>query len=510
MPTRCEAEICRIVIDLHSISNIAACVRSRAVSAREVIDAALDALHARQSQLNAFRESFDDEARAAADEIDRAIAAGESVGELAGVPIAVKDNIATTLGRTSCSSRFLEEYRSPFNATAIDRLLNAGAIIIGKTNGDEFGMGSSSEHCAFGPVRHPTDTVRVPGGSSGGSAAAVASGACCAALGSDTGGSVRQPAAFCGVVGLRPSYGRISRYGLVAYASSFDTIGPITNAVEDAAILLGIMAGHDPRDATSLDRHVPAYVESINDPLARPRVGVPRQFLAMANHPSVREAIDRTLQTCTALGAEVIELDMPLTEFSVPAYYLIAAAEASSNLARFDGVRFGRRAAMQPGDTLEDLYVRSRTEGFGPEVRRRIMLGTFALSAGYADAYYHRALKVRRRIRAEFDAAFKLCDVILGPTSPVPAFPLGEKLDPLAMYQCDIYTVGASLAGLCAISIPAGFAPEGGVALPIGIQFQCPPFQEQTLLRMARMFETNANISAPATPTRTSPEIEAT
>lgn len=478
------------MIELTSAVGVARMVQSRTVSAVEVVEQSLAAIDAHNGSLNALREVYAERAMQRAAEIDTRVEAGEKIGALAGVPIAIKDNMATDFGTTACGSRFLENYASPFTATAVARLIEAGAIIVGRTNCDEFAMGSSNEHCAYGAVKNPWDTVRVPGGSSGGSAAAVAAGMCTAALGSDTGGSVRQPAAMCGVVGLRPSYGRVSRHGLVAFASSLDQIGPITNTVDDAAILLGVIAGADPFDGTCLDRHVPNYVEGIDEPLEKMRLGIPKQFLSKDNHPQVTAAFDAALQKLSSLGAQLNEIDLPMTDYGIATYYLIAAAEASSNLARFDGVRYGQRAQGDDLD-LETMYVRSRSEGFGAEVRRRIMLGTFALSAGYYDAYYRRALKARRLISREFESAFGYCDAIVGPTSPVPAFALGSKPDPLSMYQCDVYTVGASIAGLCAVSIPCGFASEAGISLPIGLQIQCPAFQEPTLLRLAKLFETN-------------------
>ncbi|HWB18778.1 MAG TPA: Asp-tRNA(Asn)/Glu-tRNA(Gln) amidotransferase subunit GatA [Phycisphaerales bacterium] len=470
-----------------SILETAAAIRNREVRAKDVIQNSLDAIAAQNPSLNAFREVLADGALEQAEKLDAD--AGDRMPALAGIPIAIKDNIATTAGRTTCGSRLLEEYSSPYNSTVVERLLAAGAIIIGKTNCDEFAMGSSTENSAFGVTRNPWDQTRVPGGSSGGSAAAVAAGLCCAALGSDTGGSIRQPAAMCGITGLKPSYGRVSRYGLVAFGSSLDQIGPFSRTVGDAALLLSIIAGADPFDASSAPNSVPNYLNGLDDPITNLRIGVPRQYLDERNDPEVNDALRSAIETYTSLGATIVEIDLPLTEYGIAVYYVIAPAEASSNLARFDGIRYGRRAKSVRDQTLDDLYAASRSEGFGGEVQRRIMLGTYVLSSGYYDAYYNRALKVRRLIKHEFDSAFATCDALLGPTAPTPAFKLGEKLDPLAMYLNDVYTVNANIAGTCAISIPAGFSSTDKTHLPIGLQLQCPAFEEHRLLRIARMFE---------------------
>lgn len=350
-------------------------------------------------------------------------------------------------------------------------------------------MGSSTENCAFGSVRNPHDPSRVPGGSSGGSAAAVAADLVPAALGSETGGSVRQPAALCGIVGVKPSYGRVSRYGLVAFGSSLDQIGPCARNVRDAAAILNVIAGVDRRDSTSSDAPVPDYLASIDEPIKDLRLGVPRQYVTESNDPAVNDAVRRAIRTFESLGATITDIDLPLTDYGIATYYIIAPAEASSNLARYDGIRYGRRAALEPGEDLFDLYAKSRAQGFGPEVQRRIMLGTYVLSAGYYDAYYKRALQVRRLIKNEFDAAFKQCHALIGPTTPTPAFPIGAKPDPLSMYLSDIYTVNANIAGICAISIPAGFASIDGKRLPIGLQIQCQAMNEAAMFRIARMFE---------------------
>lgn len=459
-------------------------VRAGRAKARPAVAALLQRAAQANPRLNAFHEIFRESALAAADALDAA-----PRGLLAGLTVAVKDNIATTEGSTTCSSRMLEGYRSPFDATVVERLKAAGAIVLGKTNLDEFAMGSSSEHCAWGPVRNPWAPDRVPGGSSGGSAAAVAAGLCDIALGSDTGGSIRQPAAFCGVVGLKPSYGRVSRYGLVAFGSSLDQIGPITRTVRDAAATLQAIAGLDPRDSTSADAPVEDFVGALETPIAGLRIGLPKQYLSPDNDATVNAAIKAAVETYRSLGATIVEVDLPLTDVGISTYYVVAPAEASSNLARYDGIRYGHRAELRPGESLYDLYARSRSEGFGAEVKRRIMIGTYVLSSGYYDAYYKRALQVRRLIKGEFDAAFERCDVLLGPTAPTPAFPIGGKSDPLSMYLCDVYTVNANIAGICAISLPCGFATVDGATLPIGLQLQAPAFAESTLLRAARMYE---------------------
>ncbi len=472
------------------LRQIAADVRSGRRRAAELCRDAIERIEQLDPKLRAFTQVLADEARAQAEAIDRRVAAGEDPGPLAGVPVAVKDNICTRNGRTTCASRMLEQYRSPFDATVVERLAAAGAVVVGKTNLDEFAMGSSCENSPFGPTRNPHDPARVAGGSSGGSAAAVAAGMVPAALGSDTGGSIRLPAAFCGVVGLKPSYGRVSRWGLVAYASSLDQIGPIAASVEDVAVLLSVIAGHDPRDSTSVDRPVEDYPAALEEAaLAQAartlRVGVPREYLAEGLDAQIAEAIDTATRELAAAGAEIVEISLPHTQYGVAAYYLIATAECSSNLARFDGVHYGRRA--EGADTIEALYARSRAEGFGDEVKRRIMLGTFALSAGYYEAYYDQASRVRRKICEDFTAAFERADVLIGPTAATAAFELGEKLDdPLAMYLTDVYTIPANLAGLPAISLPAGLNDDG---LPVGVQVLARPFDEARLLQTAALLE---------------------
>lgn len=472
-----------------------------ATSAEAVCRAALDRARLANGNINAVVEMLDESALEQARQTDRALAERRPVGPLAGVPVVLKDNICWTSGRTTCGSRMLEQYRSPFAATAAARLAAAGASIIAKSNLDEFAMGSSTEHSIHGPTRNPWDTTRVPGGSSGGSAAAVASGIVPVALGSDTGGSIRQPAGLCNLVGYKPTYGHVSRYGLVAYASSLDQIGPFARTVEDAALIASVISGHDPLDATSLPGQRADLLSHLDEPVNRLIVGVPREARSEANHPSVTKALEASAAALASQGATIVDVDLPLTDKAIAAYYIIAAAEASSNLARFDGVRYGRRAQLGPGEGLVELYAKSRAEGFGPEVQRRIMLGTHVLSAGYADAYYVTALKVRRLIRQEYERAFTEggasssgpgmgCQVLLMPSSPGPAFAIGSKTsDPLAMYLEDVYTVGVNLAGLPAITVPGGFAREGETDLPVGVQFVGRADDDATLLRVARMLE---------------------
>ncbi len=474
-------------------------IAARNISAEEATRAALAAADRLNPALNAFISIFHEEAVAQARSIDARLAAGETVGPLAGVPIALKDNICLSWGRTTCASRILENYHSPYTATAAQKLVDAGAIIIGKTNLDEFAMGSTTERSTFGPTRNPHDHARIVGGSSGGSACAVAAGIVSGALGSDTGGSIRQPAGMTGIVGFKPSYGRVSRYGLVAYASSLDQIGPFARNVADAALLALVIGGHDPRDTTSLPQSAPESIETLESPVDQLVIGVPAQARSAANHPAVAAALDRAIAAFTAIGATIVDVDLPLTSAGIAAYYIIAPAEASSNLARFDGVRYGRRAALGPGEDLMDLYCRSRAEGFGPEVRRRIMLGTHVLSSGYYDAYYTTAQKVRALITRDFDRAFcgenggRGCHALLMPSSPTPAWPIGEKTaDPLAEYLEDVYTVGANLAGLPGITIPGGVAKgagTNGADLPVGVQLLGPAQQDALLLRVARMLE---------------------
>jgi len=408
---------------------------------------------------------------------------------LQGMTVAVKDNIVTKTGTTTCGSKMLEGYKSPFNATVIDRLEDAGVVLVGKTNCDEFAMGSSTEHCAWGPVLNPWDITRVPGGSSGGSAAAVAARLCQGALGSDTGGSIRQPAAFCGIVGYKPTYGLVSRYGLVAFASSLDQIGTCTTTVQDAANLVEIMAGFDELDSTCREEPAPALSKNLHDSIEGLRIGIPSQYTGSQNDPAINAAITSAINTYRELGATIVDIDLPLTEVGISTYYVLAPAECSSNLARYDGIRYGHRTD-KPCKDLFELYSNTRAEGFGTEVKRRIMLGTYVLSSGYYDAYYNNALKTRRLICQEYQIAFEQCDVILGPTTPSVAFKIGEKADPLSMYLCDIYTANTNIAGICGISIPCGFSEVEGKPLPIGLHLQGSWYDDARLLRAAQMFQT--------------------
>jgi aspartyl-tRNA(Asn)/glutamyl-tRNA(Gln) amidotransferase subunit A len=466
-----------------------------AATAEEVTRAYLDRAGRLDGRIHAFLLRDPDAALARARAIDERRRRGEALGALAGVPVAVKDNLCTHGVPTTCASRMLEHFRPPYDATVIERLRAADAVLVGRTNMDEFAMGSSTENSAFGPTRNPWDTERIPGGSSGGSAAAVAADFAPLALGSDTGGSIRQPAALCGVVGLKPTYGRVSRYGLIAFASSLDQIGPFAHNLADAALLLKVISGRDGRDSTSVDAPVPDYAASLETPPNPLRIGLVREFLGEGLDPEVESSVREAVEVYRAAGATVREVSLPHSAYGVPAYYLVAPAECSSNLARYDGTIFGHRAANFDPATPEEaelpplirMMMASRAEGFGPEVKRRIMLGTFALSAGYADQYYNQALKVRRLIRNDFDAAFREVDVLIGPTSPTAAFRLGEKsADPLAMYLSDIFTITTNLAGIPGISIPCGLTRDG---LPIGLQLLAPAFAEETLLRAARVFE---------------------
>lgn len=455
------------------------------VSAEAITEAALEEVRRRDATIRAFIDVHAESALAQARAVDEKRRRGKPLGPLAGVPLAIKDNLCRRGWRTTCASRMLENFAPPYTAHVIERLEAADAVLIGTTNMDEFAMGSSTENSAFFPTRNPWDLERAPGGSSGGSAAAVAAGMVPAALGSDTGGSVRQPAAFCGIVGLKPSYGRVSRYGLIAFASSLDQVGPLGRSVADCARLLQVIAGHDPRDSTSVDRPVPSYLNEFAD-LGRPlTIGVPREHFAEGLDVEVEQAVREAIGVLQKQGARVREISLPHTADAIAVYYLIATAEASSNLARYDGMHYGHRTASRGG--LVETYCRSRGEGFGSEVKRRIMLGTFVLSSGYRDAYYVRALRVRRLIKEDFDRAFAECDLIAGPTTPTPAFRLGEKVsDPLAMYLSDVYTISANLAGLPALSLPCGWTKDG---LPIGLQLQAPLFQEARLLAVAHQLE---------------------
>src|SRR5258706_9379878 len=436
------------------------------------------------AKIGAYLMLSKERALAQASRLDRAAAKGETLPPLGGVPVAIKDVMVTRGLRTTAGSKILENYIPPYDCTAVARMEAAGAVILGKFNCDEFDMGSSTENWAYHPVRIPRDTSRVPGGSSGGSAAAVAAGMAVATLGSDTGGSIRQPASFCGVVGLKPTYGRVSRYGLIAFASSLDHIGPFAKTVKEAALVLRTIAGRDPMDSTSADVPVPDYLAELAKPVKGLRVGVAKEYFGEGLDPEVRASVESAIQKLAELGCELVPVSLPHTEYAVPTYYIVATAEASSNLARFDGVRYGFRAKST---TLSEMYRLSRDSGFGMEVKRRIMLGTYALSAGYYDAYYLKAQKVRALLTRDFDEAFKKVDVIAAPTCPTPAFRLGEKVnDPLAMYLADIYTVTANLAGIPGISVPCG---ENHEKLPIGLQLFARHFDEATLLRVAHAYE---------------------
>jgi len=464
---------------------LAADVNERNRSAREVVDDSLRRI-GEASALGAFLHVDSEGARNAADAVDAQVAAGASL-PLAGVPIAIKDNLCTRGVPTTCGSRMLRTFVPPYDATAVARLRAAGAVIVGKTNCDEFAMGSSNENSAFGPVHNPWDKERAPGGSSGGSAAAVSAGLVPIALGSDTGGSIRQPAAFCGTVGLKPTYGRVSRYGLVAFGSSLDQIGPLANRVEDAARITAVMAGADPHDATCSNDPVPDLLSQLEGPVTGLRVGLPREYLGAGIDPCVSAAVQTAADRLVAAGATVSDISLPHTSYAIPAYYVVATSEASSNLARFDGIHYGARA---PADPLDQTYERSRTEGLGAEVRRRILLGTFSLSSGPYDAYYDRAMRVRTLIRRDFEAAFQQVDILLSPVGPTPAFRLGEKTtDPIEMYLADVLTVSANLAGIPGLAVPETIAAFEGARLPIGVQLMGPMWSEPRLLAVGRCLE---------------------
>jgi aspartyl-tRNA(Asn)/glutamyl-tRNA(Gln) amidotransferase subunit A len=454
-------------------------------TAEAITDAFLAAIRDREPKVKAFLHVDEESARQQARAVDAKRKKGEKLGPLAGVPVAVKDVLCTKGVPTTCASKILQPFVPPYDAKVVEKLKAADAILIGKTNMDEFAMGSSTENSAYQVTRNPWDLERIPGGSSGGSAAAVAACQAPVSLGTDTGGSIRQPASLCGIVGLKPTYGRVSRYGMVAFASSLDQIGPFAHDVTDAALLLETLAGHDDRDSTSVDRPVPAYSKTVNTPVKPLTIGVAKEYFAGGLDSEVEAAIRAALKEYEKLGATIKEVSLPHSPYAVATYYLVATAEASSNLARYDGMHYGYRT---PGKLdLIATYSRTRAEGFGKEVQRRIMLGTYALSSGYKDAYYVKALKVRRLIKNDFDEAFAQCGVIMGPTAPTAAFKVGEKTsDPLAMYLSDIYTISCNLAGIAGVSIPCGFTKGG---LPIGLQIQAPPFEEEKMLRIARMYE---------------------
>lgn len=456
--------------------------RPSRTAVRPVVEAALARINASQPTVQAFQHIASERALARADALDRAEA---PAGPLHGLPIALKDNMVARGIVTTAGSRILEGYQSPYDATVVERLEAAGAVLVGTTRCDEFAMGSSTENCAWGPTHNPWDLTRTPGGSSGGSAAAVAAGLVPLALGSDTGGSIRQPAALCGVVGLKPTYGRVSRYGLIAFASSLDQIGPFARSTREAAQVLEVISGHDAHDSTSARQPVPAFTQSLNGDVKHIKIGVPRHLITKDVDEEVRAAFEASLDVARSLGAEIHDVELPYTPQGIAVYYLVATAEASANLARFDGVRYGLRA--KGARTLGEMYEQSRHDGFGAEVKRRIMLGTYVLSAGYYDAYYLKAQQVRTLIARDYTRAFETMDVIALPTSPCAAFRLGERADnPLQMYLADVFTVGANLAGLPGISVPCGFTATG---LPIGLQFISRPWEEATMLRMADAYE---------------------
>jgi aspartyl-tRNA(Asn)/glutamyl-tRNA(Gln) amidotransferase subunit A len=468
-------------------------ILGKKTTATQVAERFLSRLDAIDPKVRAFLSVTKDSALAAAKRVDEKIARGEKTGLLAGIPVAVKDNLCTTDAPTTCGSKILETYRPPYDATTVRRLREEDAVIVGKTNLDEFAMGSSTENSAYFTSRNPWNLQCVPGGSSGGSAAAVAAGMAPLALGSDTGGSIRQPAALTGTVGFKPTYGRVSRYGLVAYGSSLDQVGPFGRSVRDAALLTQAIAGHDPQDSTSVNQPVPDFVGKLERDVKGLRLGVPKEYFGQGLDPEVRASVEAAIAALVSKGASRVEVSLPMTDYAIAAYYIVAPCEASSNLARYDGVHYGHRTKAH--DDVISLMSKSREEGFGPEVTRRIILGTFALSSGYYDAYYNRALKVRRRIKQDFDKAFEVCDVIVGPTSPTPAFPVGAKAnDPLSMYLCDVYTVATNLAGLPGVSVPCGLTKAG---LPIGLQVQGRVLDDLGVLQAARCFERELGLSLP-------------
>ena len=467
-----------------TVASVRAALEGKKISARELATEFLGRIERRNGELNAYLTISPERAYSQADRIDALLGKGGRLPPLAGVPVAIKDVISTRGLRTTCASKMLEHYVPPYDATAVERLDNAGAVFLGKTNCDEFAMGGSNENSAYGPVRNPAALDRVPGGSSGGSAAAVAAGLAVAALGTDTGGSIRQPASFCGVAGLMPTYGRVSRYGLVAFASSLDKIGPFATNIADAAAVLGVIAGHDGNDSTSAAIPVPDFAAESEKPIRGLRIGVAEDYFGEGLDPEVKEKVQGGVALLERLGCRRIPLQMPHTDYAIAAYYILATAEASSNLARYDGVRYGLRI---PGGTLTEMYRNTREGGFGPEVKRRIMLGTYVLSSGYYDAYYLRAQRVRSLIARDFTDAFQKVDAIVTPTAPTPAFRLGEKAaDPLQMYLADIYTVTGSLAGVPGISVPCGRTKAG---LPVGMQIFAPHFNEGALFRITHAFE---------------------
>ena len=489
-------------LNLLTVASTRTAIEERQTTATSLVEQFYVKIAAEDPGINAYLTLCRERALAQADRIDTLAGKGEPLPPLAGVPMAIKDVMITREVRTTAGSRILENYIPPYDCTAVARLEQAGAIILGKLNCDEFAMGSSNENSAYGPVHNPHDKSRVPGGSSGGAAASVAAGTSVAALGSDTGGSIRQPASFCGVVGLMPTYGRVSRYGLIAFASSLDHIGPLTRSVKDAALVLQQIAGRDPKDATSAEVSVPDYMEELQRPVEGTRVGVPAEYFAEGLDSEVRGLVERAIELLRGAGCVIVPITLPHTPYAIPTYYVVATAEASANLARFDGVRYGHRSAASP--TLAQMYRNSRDEGFGAEVKRRIMLGTYALSAGYYDAYYVKAQRVRTLLARDFEQAFASVDVVITPTTPTPAFKLGEKSDdPLAMYLADIFTVTADLAGIPGISVPCGLSQSG---LPVGAQILGKHFDEAGILRVAQALEHALANHSPGPGLRSSPQ----
>jgi len=472
-------------LNLLTVASTRTAIAERSLTATQLAESFYKKIEAEDSEINAYLTLSKERALAQAGRIDTLAGKGDPLPPLAGVPVAIKDVMVTRGVRSTAGSKILGNYIPPYDSTAVARLEEAGAVILGKTNCDEFAMGSSTENSAYGPVRNPRDKSRVPGGSSGGSAACVAAGTAVAALGSDTGGSIRQPAAFCGVVGVVPTYGRVSRYGLIAFASSLDHIGPLTKTVKDSALILRSIAGRDPLDSTSAEVPVPDYVAEIEKPVRGLKIGIPKEYFAEGLDPEVRAAVETAIAKLEEAGCKAVPISLPHTPYAVPTYYLVATAEASSNLARFDGVRYAYHS--KTAKSLSQMYRSTRDEGFGAEVKRRIMLGTYALSAGYYDAYYLKAQKVRTLLTRDFENAFQSVDAIVTPTTPTPAFKLGEKTDdPLAMYLADIYTVTADLVGIPGISVPCGKSKSG---LPIGVQILGRHFDEPTILRLGHVVE---------------------
>jgi len=468
-----------------TIGQLAEALRKGECTSTKIVESLLDRIQSVEPRVHAFITVLKEDALRQAGEADRTLQSGGPFPPLLGIPVAVKDILSLKDKRTTCASRILKDYYPPFSATVIRRLRENGAIIIGKTNMDEFAMGSSNENSFFGPARNPWDLERVTGGSSGGSAAAVAADECIASLGTDTGGSIRQPASFCGIVGLKPTYGRVSRFGLIAFASSLDQVGPMTKNVADAAVLMNVISGKDPMDSTSADIPVPDFTAALTGDIRGLKFGIPREYLVKGLSPEVERAVLDGAEQLRGLGAESVNISLPHTDYALPTYYILASAEASSNLARYDGVRYGHRMGEDEG--LRKMYEKTRMGGFGPEVKRRIMLGTYVLSSGYYDAYYLKAQKVRTLLIRDFEQAFQRCDVLISPVVPTPAFKLGEKVDdPMTMYLSDIFTMPVNLAGLPAISLPCGYSDSG---LPIGLQIMGKRFDEATVLRVADAFE---------------------